>query len=178
MNCKRVKTQIALLIGNDLDPVTAQSVRKHLDECAGCRQHLQQLSSCLEALQGPVNAPWTGAESLWPELSAKLATRAKNAGETEKPHRLNGWAPTVAVAAACALMFWLTSNQQSGNQGADADFSIRPTPVSMPAIPPEFFSPRAGRNNDQSDMFRLEGQDPSRLLLVPGQEQPEQVERR
>jgi hypothetical protein len=114
MKCKEAKTQAALLIGNDVEPAAVEAVRKHLGECVGCRQHFDRLSSCLEVLQAPPRSWNADDESLWPKLSVRLAS--PNAGQ--KPHRLNGWAPTLAVAAACTAMFWVASSHWSGNQPA------------------------------------------------------------
>jgi hypothetical protein len=124
MNCKQARGKLALLIGNDLDGSAMQDVQKHLGECSGCRGHLKQLSSCLEVLQVPAVANFgTGGESLWPNLSVRLAS--PSAGQ--KPHRMNGWASTLAVAAACTVMFWVTSRQFGPGDNA--------VPVGSPAIP-------------------------------------------
>jgi hypothetical protein len=113
MKCKEAKTQAALLIGNDVEPAALEAVRKHLGECVGCREHLERLSNCLEVLQTPPRSWNADDESLWPKLSARLAS--PNAGQ--KPHRLNGWAPTLVVAAACAAMFWVALSHRPGPQG-------------------------------------------------------------
>jgi hypothetical protein len=114
MKCKEAKTQAALLIGNDVEPSALEAVRKHLGECVGCREHFERLSNCLEVLQTPPRSWNADDESLWPKLSARLAS--PNAGQ--KPHRLNGWAPTLAVAAACTAMFWVASGYWPGHQSA------------------------------------------------------------
>jgi hypothetical protein len=114
MKCKEAKTQAALLIGNDVEPTALEAVRKHLGDCVGCRQHFERLSSCLEVLQAPPRSWNADDESLWPKLSVRLAS--PNAGQ--KPHRLNGWASTLAVAAACTAMVWVASSHWSGNQSA------------------------------------------------------------
>jgi hypothetical protein len=112
MNCKQAKEKVALLIGNDLDASAVGEVQKHLAQCAGCREHLQRLSSCLEVLQVPAAGAFhEDGESLWPRISVRLASQAP----VEKPHRLSGWAPTLAVAAACAAMFWVASYQFGGD---------------------------------------------------------------
>jgi hypothetical protein len=112
MNCKQAKGKLALLIGNDLDASAAGEIQRHLGQCAGCREHLQELSSCLEVLQVPAAGAFhADGESLWPRISVRLAS--PSAGQ--KPHRLSGWAPTLAVAAACTAMFWVASQQFGGN---------------------------------------------------------------
>jgi hypothetical protein len=105
MNCKQAKSQVALLIGNDLEPSALADVRGHLGQCVSCRQHFDKLSSCLEVLQAPPRGYNSEDESLWPKLSVRLAS--PSAGQ--KPHRLSGWGPSLAVAAACTAMFWVAS---------------------------------------------------------------------
>jgi predicted anti-sigma-YlaC factor YlaD len=107
MNCKKAKTQVALLIGNDLEPAILADVRGHLGQCVSCRQHFEQLSNCLEVLQAPPRGYNPEEGSLWPKVSVRLASPAAG----QKPHRLSGWAPTLAVAAACTAMFWVASKQ-------------------------------------------------------------------
>ena len=109
MNCKQAKSQVALLIGNDLgsDRVAGRTQPPRPTR-VGCQQHFERLSSCLEVLAGSSPRSWNSEqESLWPKLSVRLAS--PNAGQ--KPHRLSGWAPTLAVAAACTAMFWVASSQ-------------------------------------------------------------------
>jgi len=132
MNCKRAKTQLALLIGNDLEPVAVQEVRKHLDECGSCREHLQRLSASLDVLQAPVNSTWNAqSESLWPKLSVRLASQ----GAPSKAHRMNGWAASLSVAAACTAMF-LVARHQFPSESAPAQQGIQLEPVLEQPIPP------------------------------------------
>ena len=148
MNCKQAKTQVALLIGNDLEPAALQEVRNHLGQCVGCRQHFERLSSCLEVLQTPPRSWNADDESLWPKLSARLAS--PNAGQ--KPHRLSGWAPTLAVAAACTAMFWVASSHWSANQpvGQPAIYSGSGTSAQPIGDPPAFDN-GSSRTNRQGD---------------------------
>jgi predicted anti-sigma-YlaC factor YlaD len=130
MNCKQAKAKLALLIGNDLDAVAAAEVQKHLSQCVGCRQHLQHLSSCLEALQvSATGSVEPEVESLWPQISVRLASLSGG----EKPHRLSGWAPTLAVAAACTAMFWV-ARYQFVDSGAGANYSSPTGPVPLQPV--------------------------------------------
>jgi hypothetical protein len=161
MNCKQARGKLALLIGNDLDGSAMQDVQKHLGECSGCRGHLKQLSSCLEVLQVPVAANFgTGGESLWPNLSSRLAS--PSAGQ--KPHRLNGWASTLAVAAACTVMFWVASRQFMPNDsplpGPSKPIPFQPVDQRMtprnqirPARPSDVDEDSARPSNEQSGIM-------------------------
>ncbi len=178
MNCKQAKTQVALLIGNDLEPTALAEVRNHLGQCAGCRQHFERLSSCLEVLQAPLRAYNAEDESLWPKLSARLAS--PNAGQN--PHRLSGWAPTLAVAAACTAMVWVASNQWIGTSAVDQsrpDGTIQPI-ANPPRVEPSrsplpkamnapFGDPRHNRLRDQSGILPMREQSPE---FVPVSEPP------
>jgi len=166
MNCKQAKAQIALLAGNDLEPVATQEIRRHLDECGGCRQQLQQLRSCLEALQAPAHDALSGEqESLWPQLSVRLAKQAPQ----RQPHRLNGWAPALTVAAACSIMFWFAARQTS-NDGLPAESPMAVSPVNSPGydrLPDlERFAPR--NSDDFSSIMPLSRRgEGTRNMLVP-----------
>src|SRR5580692_5536162 len=138
MNCKQAQGKLALLIGSDLDVSAIAEVQKHVSQCAGCRERLQQLSSCLEVLQVPAAGTFLGdGESLWPRISVRLAS--PSAGQ--KPHRLSGWAPTLAVAAACTAMFWVASYQFVGE--TSDRFSVPSRPIlSQPIDQPLNEAPR------------------------------------
>jgi predicted anti-sigma-YlaC factor YlaD len=161
MKCKDAKTQAALLIGNDLEPTALEEVRKHLGQCPGCREHFERLSSCLEVLQGPAQS-WNGeSESLWPKLSARLAS--PNVGQ--KPHRLNGWAPTLAVAAACTAMFWVASSQWSADQSVG-----QPAGVNRIPLQPVGESPALEKNDNSPSQREIELQRRRALQDPSGQE--------
>jgi len=134
MKCKQAKSQLALLIGNDLEPTALQEIHQHLGQCVGCRQHFKQLSTALEVLQAA--PPWSSEqertsehESLWPRLSVRLASPVAG----ERPHRLNGWAPSLAVAAACLTMFWVVSSQWMGEKAVDPAPAGFQRSISQPA---------------------------------------------
>lgn len=155
MNCKQARGKLALMIGNDLDVSAVGNVQKHLSQCADCRQHLQQLTSCLEVLQVPAAGVFPAeGESLWPRISVRLAS--PSAGQ--RPHRLSGWAPTLAVAASCAAMFWVASYEFGGaNSPAPAPFRVE-QPIELQPVEgapdyeqqvrPNNFGPDSSRTQD------------------------------
>jgi hypothetical protein len=146
MNCKQAKSRVALLIGNDLEPAALADVRQHLGQCVSCRQHFDKLSSCLEVLQAPPRGFNPDGESLWPKLSVRLAS--PTAGQ--KPHRLNGWAPSLAVAAACTAMFWVASKNWLPTAGVE------------PAAPPVMVYPTGERPSESPNVMPLENSRPIR----------------
>ncbi len=161
MNCKQAKGQLALLIGNDLDGSAVGDIQKHLSQCAGCREHLQQLSSCLEVLQVPAAGAFRAdGESLWPRISVRLAS--PSAGQ--KPHRLSGWAPTLAVAAACLAMFWAASWQFSGSPPTGSSGPVQMLqPVDGP--PQRYRPPQVQPNKGAINPTRPDEQSSGRMPL-------------
>ncbi|HXY35195.1 MAG TPA: hypothetical protein VEI07_13270 [Planctomycetaceae bacterium] len=174
MNCKQAKGKLALLIGNDLDALAIGEVQQHLAQCAGCREHLQRLSSCLEVLQVPAAGAFsTDGESLWPRISVRLAS--PTAGQ--KPHRLSGWASTLAVAASCAAMFWVASYQFVGDSGSPA-YTMPSRPIPLQQIdqplnePPRLYQPQVQPVNPFQPINNGETRQPesqsSTMQLPPG----------
>lgn len=170
MNCKEAKSQIALLVGNDLEPRTAATLRRHLDACPCCRDQAQSLTSCIDVLQSDASTPWnTEPGSLWPGLQVRLASQRP----VEKPHRMNGWAPALAVAAAGLAMVWFTSSRDAGIAFHPDGVNVQP--VSMPAnlwqnhesLPQRQFAPWHDRSLRDQDGRIIEPDDARDLRQLP-----------
>ena len=132
MNCKHTRTQLALLVGNDLKPDAVQDVHKHLDQCGGCREHWNRLSTSLDALHGAatVNSAWDPeADGLWNKLVVKLPRQVAKPQPPQKPHRMNGWAATMSVVVACSAMVWVASRQWSDALGPVDNNTLQTRPV-------------------------------------------------
>jgi hypothetical protein len=135
MNCKHTRTQLALLVGNDLKPDAVQDVHKHLDQCGGCRDHWNRLSTSLDALHGAaaVNSAWDPeSDGLWNKLVVKLPRQAAKPQSPQKPHRMNGWAATMSVVVACSAMVWVASRQWSDGFGPIDNNAVPTRPVYGP----------------------------------------------
>ena len=105
MNCKRVRLEIALWVGNDLDGSAIEGLQRHLSECSKCRQHWEKLKSSLMRLKDPVvSGARAMHDSVWPGLLARLPAR----GGDPQPVQFNGWLPALAVIAASVAIvaFW------------------------------------------------------------------------
>ncbi len=169
MNCKRAKAQLALLIGNDLDPAAVGDVRKHLDQCGDCRDHLKRLAACLDVLQIPDSSAWNSdGESLWQELSIRLPSETT----AMKPHRLNGWAASLAVAAACAAMVWVTSRQWPDRPAREGgSIQIQPinddSPIPIDGQNPDEFRAKDRRLDDKSGKLQRRSITTSPIPVVP-----------
>jgi hypothetical protein len=166
MNCKQARGKLALMIGNDLDVSAVGDVQKHLRQCTGCRQHLQQLSSCLEVLQVPAAGVFPAeGESLWPRISVRLAAPAAG----QRPHRLSGWGPTLAVAASCAAMFWVASYQfGGGNSPVSTPFRVEQPIELQPVDGPPDYEHQARPNDFRPDSSRVPDGRSNKLMRDPG----------
>lgn len=112
MNCKHAKSQIALLIGGDLDGPAEAALRLHLNGCNTCCQHHRSMHRTLRVLQECEQLPsereiGSSQGSLWPHLQARLAVDDGGRGRS----RFNGWPPAVAVAAACLVIALTVGNR-------------------------------------------------------------------
>jgi anti-sigma factor RsiW len=104
MTCDRYRRQLALLVGNDLDPREASDVRQHLIACPGCQAHWNSLQASTNVLysvshQSAVRVNGT----LWPAIRAKVAARPTVLSETAP-----SWFTLSAFAAVCAAVVWFT----------------------------------------------------------------------
>ncbi len=104
----------------------------------------------------------------------------------QKPHRLSGWGPTLAVAASCLAMFWVASYQFSSDSSVPS-YSVPGQRIPMqevdgpPAGAPIFHGqPRPEQQDRDSSRIRdresgrlqmRNGNSPS-IQLTPVSEQP------
>ena len=108
MNCKRIQSLIALLVGNDLDDAETLQVERHIATCPHCRAYHQEMQASYEALQNSADETvYESQPSLWPQLSARLfpTTTPQNT----RSQAFNGWIPALAITAA-TLMIMVFSN--------------------------------------------------------------------
>jgi hypothetical protein len=104
MTCDRYRRQLALLVGNDLDPREAAEVRQHLGGCAACQAQwnsIQISTSVLQSVSQQSMLPASG--SLWPEVRSKLAVRPVVLKESAP-----SWLTIGAFSGVCAAVVWFT----------------------------------------------------------------------
>jgi hypothetical protein len=115
MNCRQAQQDIALLVGHDLDdPRERDDVKRHVATCPDCRRYFRRMKDTLKVL-GQADAPqtYTATGSLWPVLSRRINDRRREGPRS----RFNGWAPFVAMTAACLLMMFVISHPQEPAPG-------------------------------------------------------------
>ncbi|MCA9080059.1 MAG: hypothetical protein KDA58_05840, partial [Planctomycetaceae bacterium] len=100
MNCREARTEIALLVGNDLEDASARELlRQHVSGCPECRQYYRQMKQSFKVLeQADKSETYETRESLWPAVSQRLKHR-----RPEAPSRRQWW-PIATFLAACVVV--------------------------------------------------------------------------
>lgn len=107
MNCKNVRTQIALSVGGDLDDAQWQSVREHVEACPKCRRFCRELQSSMRLLRYCRSETASIAQpELWPSVWQRIRLRR----EANATAEFNGWVAGLAVAAICLAVAVLVSS--------------------------------------------------------------------
>lgn len=100
--CRRIRSLLALWVGNDLDEQQQFIARRHLVECPPCHDYWHELRATQKVLESS-RPPATEHQPLWPEIRAQLAVPMPASATTG---RFQGWIPAAALAAACVAV-WL-----------------------------------------------------------------------
>jgi DNA-binding CsgD family transcriptional regulator len=109
MNCRRIRAEMAIWVGEALDDEAEQSLRRHLGECPGCREHWRQLQISMQMLhQADPGSAEVCHESLWPrvadriELHEPVSQRARSFWGRD---RGAGWMAVLALATLGAVLW-------------------------------------------------------------------------
>lgn len=142
-NCTKIRQQLALYAGRDLEEPLCVEVEQHLGECASCRAELARAGAAREriAVLGAQTARGLESVDLWPALgerwtrervAAKPAAAAAIAGAPRaKSGTWRRWVP-LSLAAAAALAVALRWNSEPAAP-TTPPFSH----IVDPALPPE-----------------------------------------
>jgi predicted anti-sigma-YlaC factor YlaD len=124
MNCRQAKADIALWIGEDLpEPQHREELRRHVAACPECRAHYKRMKRTIAVLEHADRAAtYDSGDSLWPELSRRIARRPESA-----PSRFNGWLPFTAMTAACLALVVVMESRPTN--------PVHHTPISRSAWP-------------------------------------------
>lgn len=129
LSCRQAEAELALHVGGDLDDAAATlPLQAHLANCPDCREYQRRLTECLEALQtcAAESLPTCRSAGVWPRVAARLA-----ASYAARPTlaQFNVWVPTTAIAAACAVMVFVTIVQfdRTAPNGVDRNYFNDPS---------------------------------------------------
>lgn len=102
MHCKKVRQQMSLAVGDDLEPAAAEVIQQHVATCPECEKAWEQHRRGFAVLQqSRVALERTKSDSIWPKVAVKIQARQTDARRAE----FNGWIAGLAVLAACVLVF-------------------------------------------------------------------------
>jgi len=120
MNCTDVAEQLSLYLYGELSGGEEESLRKHLDECAGCRQLLEREKTLHRALDSASASPPLGMlERCRRELQPALENerRSRGLGWTWKWFPVANWLRPAAAVALVALGFFAGRLTDGGHPG-------------------------------------------------------------
>jgi len=102
MNCVQTTTLLDDYADGHLGPAEYEAVTRHVQDCAQCREALEETQRLVGALrQMPLPAPSTG-------FTTRVLNRAREAAQGQRrSHRRWGFAAGFASAAAAGLTLWL-----------------------------------------------------------------------
>lgn len=129
--CNGLKSRVALAVGNDLSGEELELLEKQLKNCDQCRAQYEQLQKSYSALQQQLDsAPVPSLQdSVWPQVSAKIAARRRG----NRPTRFNFLLPTLTTVACCLALLLVTDRPRyDQSQYPPAAESIHPgAPVGL-----------------------------------------------
>jgi hypothetical protein len=104
--CNGLKSRVALAVGNDLAGEELELLEKQLNSCDQCRAQYEELQKSYAALQQQLDsAPVPSLQdSVWPQVSAKIAARRRR----NRPTRFNFLLPTLTTVACCLALLLVT----------------------------------------------------------------------
>ncbi|MBL8730579.1 MAG: zf-HC2 domain-containing protein [Planctomycetes bacterium] len=153
--CSRVRRDLPLFIGGDLDVVRSAEVGRHLRDCPACRREAVGLQQPLKHLRGIV-APAVD-DSWFPAMHAAIVTRldAEVVGGSARPWVPSGW--RLGVAGAAAAVLFVVGWSWVGPATAPAALGRAPIAVPVGHSDPTRVVPYAGERG--SVPLRLLGND-------------------
>ncbi|WP_298860958.1 hypothetical protein [uncultured Gimesia sp.] len=109
--CNGLKSRVALAVGNDLSDAELVLLEKQLKSCNLCRSEYEELQKSYDALQNQFdNVPVPSLQdSVWPQVSAKIAARRRK----NRPTQFNFLLPTLTTVACCLALMLVTNSPQT-----------------------------------------------------------------
>lgn len=144
MNCKDWEERVALYAGGDLGPALESEVKRHLAECAGCRDDARGMEDTLALLRSAHNDPI--AAGRYTAVRAGVVARL-----AREPRPWRRWVWTAGLAAGLAVAAVLVTPQPAKKPNAtvaavrraDAPpVAVRPAEPVVQTVRPRRRSPR------------------------------------
>jgi len=149
-DCTKIRQQLALFAGRDLEENLCGQVEQHLGGCEACRAELSKTIAAREriALFGSSNAQGLEALDLWPAVRASwsservaLETEAAALNLSRPRSRVRRWLPLALAAAAALVIYW----------GWEAAPSLSIEPVAPPLAQNPIESEDVASHSDVAD---------------------------
>jgi len=102
MSHRHIERQLSAYLDRELPPDEETAVRRHLDECARCREDLAQLTQVKAMLAGLPEHPLP--EAFWPDLRRTLEREASPVARAARFWRIR---PALALAVAAVVVLLL-----------------------------------------------------------------------
>lgn len=131
MNCERFEKHVALYAGGELRGRELHRMERHVEECPGCRQQLEELRAIRSGLSKLRDEPVSG-EAL---MVIREKVLARISGPVPSRWRAPRWA-WGSVALGLGVAFALLLSQRQQKPPAPPLANTAQTPVLRQAVPP------------------------------------------
>ncbi len=159
MQCKTAQRQMALAVGDDLEPAEAQELQRHLAQCSVCRGLWEQHRQAFAVLQDSrVVASAVKRDSVWPSVATRLQQR--QAGGRRGANSL--WISGLAIASAIVVVFVFSQDahlSQDGQMPPQSPVRGNMFSGSIVGFPSSDWESRVRVTRDQPDAAKLRPDD-------------------
>jgi hypothetical protein len=141
MNCKRVKKQLVLFVGDDLPERIKKSVESHLEQCPMCTAELEELKRMKENVNNIARLDIP--DKLHPDFPERITKNIRQARAKSllwpmpRPIRVAGILALGILLIAAAVLFYLSSGKVSSDRLIKEIMSISNTGSSELVWDPE-----------------------------------------
>ncbi len=121
VTCNEIQAQLALFVGDDLDPAASGRIQRHLVGCTTCDGELARLATSRSRIASLRELTADAAPSVWSNVRAELAREGRLIESSaprniavRRPWQFARWSGlTAAAAALVAMAFWVGHGSDS-----------------------------------------------------------------